>query len=108
MLLLASAFVASSPGGIVSQDGYPREGAMLQKLTAVAPRDNDSLTLRRGHALAQVLLLFMVVSLGLGAISLIDNDQPAQISTAIGMVMFGLVYAINRAGSVRLAMLILL
>ena len=81
---------------------------MLQKLTAISPRDNDSLTLRRGHALAQVLLLFMVVSVGLAALSLIDRDLPAQITTAIGMAIFVLVYTINRAGHVRLAMIILL
>ncbi|MEO7912257.1 MAG: PAS domain S-box protein, partial [Roseiflexaceae bacterium] len=81
---------------------------MLQKLTVVAPRDNDALTLRRGHALAQVLLLLMVIGAGLAALSLNDRDKPAQITTAIGMTMFVLVYAINRAGYVRLAMLILL
>ena len=43
---------------------------MLQKLTVVAPRDNDSLTLRRGHALAQVLLLFMMIEVALAALSL--------------------------------------
>ena len=80
---------------------------MLQKLIAVAPRNNDSLTLRRGHALAQVLLLFMAISVGLGIIGLIDNDWPAQITTAIGMAMFVVVYAISRAGHVRLAMQIL-
>ena len=47
---------------------------MLQKLTVVAPRDNDSLTLRRGHALAQVLLLLMVIGVGLAALSLNDRD----------------------------------
>jgi PAS domain S-box-containing protein len=81
---------------------------MLQKLTAVAPRDNDTLTLRRGHALAQVLLLFMAISIGLGMISLADRDQPAQITTAIGMLTIALVYAINRSGRVQLAMSILL
>jgi PAS domain S-box-containing protein len=81
---------------------------MLQKLTFVAPRDNDTLTLRRGHALAQVLLLLMVVGIALAALSLNDRDRPAQITTAIGMTMFVLVYAINRTGRVQLAMLILL
>ena len=48
---------------------------MFQKLTAVAPRDNDSLTLRRGHALAQVLLLFMIISVLLVALSLIEGGM---------------------------------
>ena len=51
---------------------------MLQKLTVVAPRDNDALTLRRGHALAQVLLLFMMIDVALAALSLNDHDQPAR------------------------------
>src|SRR3954451_16893567 len=85
-----------------------REGAMLQKLTVVAPRDNDALTLRRGHALAQVLMLLMVIGVGLAALSLNDRDRPAQITTAVGMTVFVLVYAINRTGRVRLAMVILL
>ncbi len=81
---------------------------MLQKLTAVAPRDNDTLTLRRGHALAQVLLLLMLIGVGLAALSLNDHDLPAQITTAIGLTIFVLVYAINRSGRVRPAMIILL
>ena len=81
---------------------------MLQKLTVVAPRDNDALTLRRGHALAQVLLLLMTIGVALAALSLNDHDRPAQITTAIGMTVFVLVYSINRAGRVRFAMLILL
>ncbi len=81
---------------------------MLQKLTFVAPRDNDALTLRRGHALAQVLLLLMVIGVALASLSLNDHDQPAQITTAIGMTVFVLVYAINRTGRVQLAMRILL
>ncbi len=81
---------------------------MLQKLTVVAPRDNDALTLRRGRALAQVLLLLMTIGVALAALSLNDHDRPAQITTAIGMTVFVLVYSINRAGRVRFAMLILL
>jgi PAS domain S-box-containing protein len=81
---------------------------MLQKLTFVAPRDNDALTLRRGHALAQVLLLLMVIGVALAALSLNERDTPSQITTAIGMTVFVLVYAINRTGRVQLAMLILL
>src|SRR4051794_15208905 len=81
---------------------------MLQKLTVVAPRNNDVLTLRRGQALAQVLLLLMVIQVALGAISLRDRDVPAQITTVVGLAVFVLVYAINRAGRVRLATLILL
>jgi PAS domain S-box-containing protein len=81
---------------------------MFHKLTAVAPRDNDSLTLRRGHALAQVLLLFMIISVLLVALSLKDHDRPAQITAAIGLIVFVVVYAINRAGHVQIAMLVLL
>jgi PAS domain S-box-containing protein len=81
---------------------------MLQQLTVVAPRDNDTLTLRRGRALAHVLLLFIVVTIGLGIISLIDRDQPAQLTSAIGMATFLVTYLINRSGRVWLAMLILL
>jgi two-component system, cell cycle sensor histidine kinase and response regulator CckA len=81
---------------------------MLQRLTVVAPRDNDALTLRRGHVLAQVLLMLMVIAVALGALGLRDQDTPAQITTVIGLIVMALVYAINRAGRVRLAMLILL
>ena len=81
---------------------------MLQKLTVVAPRDNDALTLRRGHALAQVLLLLMLIGIGLAALSLRDRDLPAQVTTAIGLTVFVLVYTINRSGRVQLAMIILL
>ena len=81
---------------------------MLQKLTVVAPRNNDALTLQRGHALAQVMLLFMIVGIALGSISLIDHDLPAFINTAIALGVFVLVYTINRSGRVRQAMVILL
>src|SRR5262245_6226044 len=81
---------------------------MLQKLIAIAPRNNDSLTLRRGHALAQVLLLFIILSIPLGSISLMDRDPPAFINTVIGLAVFVLVYAINRSGRVQSAMVILL
>jgi len=77
---------------------------MLQKLTVVAPRDNDMLTLRRGHALAQVLLL-LLLSLGvLGCIALLDRDVPALISIVIGLAILGVVFAVNRSGRVRLAL----
>jgi PAS domain S-box-containing protein len=81
---------------------------MLRKLTFISPRDNDALTMRRGHALALVMLLFLVLGVGLAAISLIDRDVPAQVNTAIGLIISMLVYAINRDGRVRLAMSILL
>jgi len=81
---------------------------MLKQLTAVAPRDNDALTLKRGHALAWTMLLFMVIGLALGGIALIDLDVPALINTAVGMVVFILVYAINRGGRVQLAATILI
>src|SRR3954468_12802800 len=81
---------------------------MLQKLTAVAPRDNDALTLRRGNALALVMLLFLILGSTLASISLVDRDLPALINSTIGLGTFMLVFAINRSGRVRSAVVILL
>jgi PAS domain S-box-containing protein len=81
---------------------------MIQRLTFVSPRDNDLLTLRRGEALALVILLFMVVETGLTAISIADRDAGAQIDSALGWVVFFVVYFINRSGRVRLATNILM
>jgi two-component system, cell cycle sensor histidine kinase and response regulator CckA len=81
---------------------------MLQKLTIVVPRDNDSLTLRRGHALALVLLLLMTIVGALGCIALLNRDVPAIISITLGLAISGLVFAVNRSGRVRLALSILL
>jgi two-component system cell cycle sensor histidine kinase/response regulator CckA len=81
---------------------------MIRSLTFVSPRNNDTLTMRRGRALALVMLLFVIVEIALGSISLIDRDLPALINTAIGLVVSVLVYAVNRSGKVRQAMVILL
>ncbi len=81
---------------------------MLQKLTAVAPRDNDSLTLRRGRALAHVLLLLLIVEGALGCIGLLNRDMPAIISITVGLANSGLAFAVNRSGRVHLALSILL
>jgi two-component system cell cycle sensor histidine kinase/response regulator CckA len=81
---------------------------MLRALLAISPRDNDSLTLRRGHALAMVMLVFIAIVGALGCLDLIVGDLPALINTLIGLGLFGLVYAINRGGRVRAAVLLLL
>ena len=54
------------------------------------------------------MLLLMLIGIGLAALSLRDRDLPAQITTAFGLTVFVLVYAINRSGRVQFAMIILL
>ena len=81
---------------------------MAQWLTFVAPRDNDILTLRRGRALAVVMLMFLVVAAGLEAIALADSDGSAQATTLVAIAITALVYAINRTGRVQLAIKILM
>jgi PAS domain S-box-containing protein len=82
---------------------------MLQRLTAVSQRENDRLTIRRGQALALVLLLFLVVTALQGALDFaLRRDQRVALNTAIGLTLFVLVYVINRSGRVRLAVLLLL
>ena len=57
---------------------------MMQRLTAVSPRENDPLTIRRGQALAQVLLLFLIVTAVLGAFDLaLRRDYRVGINTLI-------------------------
>ncbi len=81
---------------------------MLRKLTAVAPRDNDSLTVRRGQALALVMVIFIIVTAALGCVNSIIRNLPAVGNSAIGLAFFALVYAINRRGQLRLAVTIFL
>ncbi|HJZ46986.1 MAG TPA: PAS domain S-box protein [Roseiflexaceae bacterium] len=81
---------------------------MLDTLLAVSPRDNDSLTLRRGHALALLMLLFIAVVGALGCLDLIMHDLPALNNSLVGLALFTLVYALNRNGYVRFAVLLLL
>jgi PAS domain S-box-containing protein len=82
---------------------------MMQRLTAVSQRENDPLTIRRGQALALVLLLFLSVTVLQGALDFaLRRDLRVALNTAIGLTLFALVYAINRSGRVRLAVLLLL
>jgi two-component system, cell cycle sensor histidine kinase and response regulator CckA len=82
---------------------------MMQRLTAVSQRENDPLTIRRGQALALVLLLFLIVTALQGALDFaFRRDQRVAINTAIGLTLFALVYVINRSGRIRLAVLLLL
>src|SRR5262245_4755032 len=87
----------------------PWKIAMMRRLTAVSPRDNDPLTIRRGQALALVLLLCLTVTALQGALDFaLRRDQRVALNTAIGLTLFALLYAINRSGRVRLAALLLL
>jgi PAS domain S-box-containing protein len=82
---------------------------MMQRLTAVSQRENDPLTIRRGQALALVLLLFLIVTASLGALDFaLRRDPRVALNTLIGLTLFVLVYAINRSGHVRLAVALLL
>jgi two-component system, cell cycle sensor histidine kinase and response regulator CckA len=79
---------------------------MLRKLTTVATRDNDSLTSRRGQALALVLLLLLAINGLLAALRLL-LEAAVSIHALIALVLLAAVYAINRSGRVRLAVAIL-
>lgn len=82
---------------------------MMQRLTAVSQRENDPLTIRRGQALALVLLLLLIVTASLGALDFaLRRDQRVALNTLIGLTLFVLVYAVNRSGRVRLAVALLL
>jgi PAS domain S-box-containing protein len=104
----ASAFYYLQNRLATGRSGKRTEGAMLQKLTVVSPRDNDPLTLRRGRVLALAMLLFLGIAGALACMALLNRDMPAIISTTIGLAISGLVFAINRSGRVRLALSILL
>ncbi|HEU5098862.1 MAG TPA: hypothetical protein VFU22_07585, partial [Roseiflexaceae bacterium] len=67
------------------------------------------MTIRRGQALALVLLLFLSVTVLQGALDFaLRRDLRIALNTTIGLTLFALVYAINRSGRVRLAVLLLL
>ena len=82
---------------------------MMQRLLAVSPQGNDRLAVRRGQALALVLLLLLIITASLGVLDFaLRRDQRVAINTIVGLALFTLVYAINRSGRVRLALAILL
>src|SRR6266542_2798528 len=81
---------------------------MLHTLLIVSPRNNDTLTLGRGRALAMVMLMFIAIVGALGCLDVIMGDLPALLNSVIGLGLFGLVYAINRSGHVRAAVSLLL
>src|SRR5262245_40302941 len=81
---------------------------MLRRLTTVSPRDNDAITLRRGRALARTMIVFILVTGVLGLIHITLYDPQSLFTTAMGLILFLAVYAINRGGRVRLAVMILL
>ena len=82
---------------------------MLRTLLAVSPRNNDALTLRRGHALA-ILMLILIGAVGvLWLVNLLIGPSPsAAITFSVSMALLGSVYAINRSGRVLLAVRIFL
>ncbi len=81
---------------------------MLQKLTLVASHENDTLTLRRGQALALVMVLFMIVTGVQGSVNIIALNLQASVNSAIAFTLFLLVYVINRRGQVQRAISIFL
>src|SRR5262245_25235309 len=81
---------------------------MLHTLLAISPRDNDPLTLKQGRALAVMLLLFFAINGLLACLDVIVHDLPALHNTALGLGLFGVVYAVNRSGRVRVAASVLL
>jgi anti-anti-sigma regulatory factor len=83
---------------------------MFSSLLVITPRDNDTLTLRQGRALALVVCLLIGVLAALAGFTFLTSDHPLdkQIGTVVQVVVYAAVYAINRSGRVRLAVTIFL
>src|SRR5690349_7418662 len=83
---------------------------MFSTLLVIAPRDNDTLTLRQGRALSLVVCLLIGVLVALTGFTFLTRDHPLdkQLGTVVQVVMYAAVYAINRSGRVRLAITVFL
>jgi rsbT co-antagonist protein RsbR len=82
---------------------------MLGRMLDIYTRDDDILIIRRGRSLAFLLLLLMGFSLLLAIVTpLVSGNLAGLISSAIAIVLFTVVYLINRSGRLALATTILL
>jgi anti-anti-sigma regulatory factor len=82
---------------------------MLGRMLDIQTHDDDILIIRRGRSLAFLLLLLMGFSLLLAIITpLVSGNLAGLISSAIAILLFTVVYLVNRSGRLALAMTILL
>ncbi len=72
---------------------------MLGGPSIVQTRDDDVLVVRRGRSLALLLLLLMSFSLVLAIVTpLVSGNLAGLISSGIALLLFTVVYLVNRSG----------
>ena len=82
---------------------------MLDKLLDTQPRNDDVLFIRRSRSLALLLLLLACISALLGAISLlVTGTFTVVIISGVAILLFTVVFLINRGGRLALATTLLL
>ncbi len=82
---------------------------MLNSLLLIEARDQDSLTLRRSRALALLLVALASISIVFGLLNVIVSSTLQPLLNAIfGLILYGVIYTINRSGRLQIAVTILL